>query len=76
MGQVLKDREGRPLGHFLTHEEYMELIRAWAMRPFTKEDAEEAEKQVREWDGKSGMSSTEVLALIESWKENPPELSR
>jgi hypothetical protein len=76
MGQVLKDQEGRPVGHFLTHQEYIVLLRAWAMRPFTKEDAEQAEKEVREWDGKSGKSSAEVLARIESWKENPPELSR
>jgi hypothetical protein len=65
IGQIVKDDQGKLLGHLLSHEEYTSLLRAWVTRPFSETVHEEAKKLIASANPNAGKSTADVLSMLE-----------
>ncbi len=72
MGQVIRDKDGHTLGHFLTDAEYRALLQAYVGRPFDEAQHEQTMRQHREDTLPPGKTTEEVLAMMKEWESKPP----
>jgi len=68
--QFVKNDQGKIVGHLLTHEEYMELLKVYVSRDFSMDEHRQTLRDIESGEAdKTSKTSAEMLEMLKKLDE-------